>query len=105
MRTVSRVRKSIVWIFKLLFERQLQSCTERIRLCVSMFGTQFHRQGCLHRKQERSCRVRFTRALLESKDLSKWFSFPCAIGSLVSAKSKAKKTMTENGLKLKGKVF
>ena len=24
MRTVSRVRKSIVWIFKLLFERQLQ---------------------------------------------------------------------------------
>ena len=27
MRTVSRVRKSIVWIFKLLFERQLQSCT------------------------------------------------------------------------------
>ena len=54
MRTVSRVRKSIVWIFKLLFERQLQSCTERIRLCVSMFGTQLHRQGCLHRKQERS---------------------------------------------------
>ena len=34
MRTVSRVRKSTVWIFKLLFERQLQSCTERIRLCV-----------------------------------------------------------------------
>ena len=25
MRTVSRVRKSIVWIFKLLFERQLKA--------------------------------------------------------------------------------
>ena len=25
-------------------------------------------------------RVRFTRALLESKDLSMWFFFPCAFG-------------------------
>ena len=33
MRSLSEVRESIVWILKLLFERQLQSCTERIRLC------------------------------------------------------------------------
>ena len=56
MRTVSRVRKNIVWIFKLLFERQLQSCTERIRLCVSMFGTQLHRQGTKAYRKESSVR-------------------------------------------------
>ena len=86
MRTVSRVRKSIVWIFKLLFERQLQSCTERIRLCVSMFGTQLHRQGCVSIGNKNvPDRVRFTRALLESKDLSMWFFFPCAFGAPGSA--------------------
>ena len=34
MRSLSEVRESIVWILKLLFERQLQSCKERIRPCV-----------------------------------------------------------------------
>ena len=34
MRTLSEVRESILWILKLLFERQLQSCKERIRPCV-----------------------------------------------------------------------
>ena len=35
MITLSVVRESIVWILNLLFERQRQSCTERIRsLCL-----------------------------------------------------------------------
>ena len=34
MRTLSEVRESILWILKLLFERQLQSCKERISLSV-----------------------------------------------------------------------
>ena len=36
MRSLSEVRESIVWILKLLFERQLQSCKERIRLYVKL---------------------------------------------------------------------
>ena len=45
-----------------------------------MLGTQLRTQGCLHMNQECCDRVKFTRALLESKDLSMWFFFPCEIG-------------------------
>ena len=34
MRPLSQVRKSIVWILKLLFQGQVQNFTERIRLSV-----------------------------------------------------------------------
>ena len=37
LRILLAVRESIVWILKLLFERQLQSYTERIRLSVPLF--------------------------------------------------------------------
>ena len=86
MRTVSRVRKSIVWIFKLLFERQLQSCTERIRLSLSpCLVRSFTDRGVSIGNKNVPDRVRFTRALLESKDLSMWFFFPCAFGAPGSA--------------------
>ena len=86
MRTLSQVRKSIVWILKLLFERQLQSCTERIILSApSCWLRSFtHRVVSVGIKNVPD-RVRFSRALLESKDLSMWFSFPCSFGSPGSA--------------------
>ena len=80
MRTVSRVRKSIVWIFKLLFERQLQSCTERIRLSLSpCLVRSFTDRGVSIGNKNIPDRVRFTRALLESKDLSMRFSLPLCV--------------------------
>ena len=36
MRPLSQVRKSIVWILKLLFQGQVQNFTERIRLSVPL---------------------------------------------------------------------
>ena len=80
MRTVSRVRKSIVWIFKLLFERQLQSCTERIRLSVLLcWVPSFIHRGVSVEVKNVPDRVRFTRALLEGKDLSMWFCLPVCV--------------------------
>ena len=36
MRSLSQVRKSFVWMLKLFSERQVQNCTERIRLSVPL---------------------------------------------------------------------
>ena len=36
MRSLSQVRKSFVWMLKLFSERQVQNCTERIRLSVHL---------------------------------------------------------------------
>ena len=44
MRILLAVRESIVWILKLLFERQLQSYTERIRLSVPLFWLLFRQR-------------------------------------------------------------
>ena len=41
-------------------------------------------------------RVRFTRALLESKDLSMWFFFPCAFGAPGSAPAQWKQPLRKD---------
>ena len=41
-------------------------------------------------------RVKFTRALLESKDLSMWFFFPCAFGAPGSAPAPWKQTLRKD---------
>ena len=46
-----------------------------------MFGTQLHHRGVSVGIKKFPDRVRFTRALLESKDLSMLFSFPQAFAS------------------------
>ena len=80
MRTVSQVRKSIVWIFKLLFERQLQSCTERIRLSVPIcWICSFTHRGVSRGAKNVPHRLRFTRTLLQSKDLSMWFCLSLSV--------------------------
>ena len=69
-----------------LFERQLQNCTESIRLSVPpCWVRSFTHRGVSIGIKNFPDRVRFTRALLESKDLSMLFSFPCAFGSPGSA--------------------
>ena len=82
MRTLFEVRESIVWILKLLFEGQLQSCTERIRLSVPLFGcaashSEFDSVGARNIPE----RLRFTKAVLQSKDIGCSFAFPCQYGS------------------------
>ena len=47
-----------------------------------MFGTQLHHRGVSVGIKKFPDRVRFTRALLQSKDLSMLFSFPWAFASL-----------------------
>ena len=74
MRTLSEVRKSIVWILKLLFDWQLQSCTERIRLSVLLcWVPSFIHRGVSVEVKNVPDRLRYNRALLQSKDLSMWF--------------------------------
>ena len=69
-----------------LFERQLQNCTESIRLSVpSCWVRSFTHRGVSVGIKKFPGRVRFTRALLECKDLSMLFSFSCAFGSPGSA--------------------
>jgi len=86
MRSLSQVRKSFVWMLKLFSERQVQNCTERIRLSVpSCWVRSFTHRGVSVGIKKFPDRVRFTRALLESKDLSMLFSFSCAFGSPGSA--------------------
>ena len=58
---------------------------ENQALCAPMFGTQLHHRGVSVGIKKFPDRVRFTRALLESKDLSMLFSFSCAFGSPGSA--------------------
>ena len=48
-------------------------------LCVSMLAMQLPTQRCPRWSQEHSHRLRFTRALLESKDLSMRFSLPLCV--------------------------
>ena len=77
MRSLSAVRESIVWILKLLFEWQLQSCTERIRLSVPLHCVRiFTHRGVPVGAKKTPDRVRFTRALLQSNRLSVWFCLP-----------------------------
>ena len=77
MRILSEVRESIVWILKLFSERQRQSCTERIRLSVPLCWVhRFAHKGVSIGTKNFADRVRFTRALLESKDLYTWFCLP-----------------------------
>ena len=69
-----------------LFERQLQNCTESIRLSVPpCWVRSFTHRGVSVGMKNFPDRVRFTRALLESKDLSMLFCFSCAFGSSGSA--------------------
>ena len=66
-----------------LFERQLQNCTESIRLSVPpCWVRSFTHRGVPIGTKNFPDRVRFTRALLQSKDLSMLFSFPWAFASL-----------------------
>ena len=77
MRILSEVRESIVWILKLFSERQRQSCTERIRLSVPpCWVHSFTHRGVSVGIKNVPDRVRFIRALLESKDLYTWFCLP-----------------------------
>ena len=62
MVTLSAVRKIIVWI-----------------LCAPMLDTQLHTQRYPHRSQDFPHRLRFTRVLLWSKDLSMWFCLPLCV--------------------------
>ena len=65
-----------------LFERQLQNCTESIRLSVPpCWVCSFTHRGVSIGIKKFPDRVRFTRALLQSKDLSMLFSFPQAFAS------------------------
>ena len=97
MRSLSQVRKSLVWILKLLFERQDQNCTERIRLSVPpCWVRSFTHRGVSVGMKNFPDRVRFIRALLESKDLSMLFSFPCAFESLGSAPALWKQPMRKD---------
>ena len=80
MRSLSQVRKSFVWMLKLFSERQVQNCTERIRLSVpSCWVRSFTHRGVSVGIKKFPDRVRFTRALLQSKDLSMWFCLPLCV--------------------------
>ena len=80
-----------------LFERQLQNCTESIRLSVPpCWVHSFTHRGVSIGIKNFPDRVRFTRALLESKDLSMLFSFPCAFGSPGSAPAPWKQPMRKD---------
>ena len=97
MRSLSQVRKSFVWMLKLFSERQVQNCTERIRLSVpSCWVRSFTHRGVSVGIKKFPDRVRFTRALLESKDLSMLFSFPCAFGSPGSAPAPWKQPLSKD---------
>ena len=97
MRPLSQVRKSLVWILKLLFERQVQNCTERIRFSMpSCWVSSFTHRGVPVGIKNLPDTVRFTRALLESKDLSMLFSFPCAFGSLGTAPASWKQPLRKD---------
>ena len=61
-----------------------------------MFGTQLHHRGVSVGIKKFPDRVRFTRALLESKDLSMLFSFPCAFGSPGSAPAPWKQPLSKD---------
>ena len=80
MRTLSVVRESTVWILKLFFEWQRQSCTECIRLSVPLYLLcSFTYRGVSVGAKNVPDRVRFTRALLEIKDLCMWFCLPLCV--------------------------
>ena len=80
MRTLLEVRESIVWILKLFSERQLQSCTETIRLSVPLCWVHsFTHRGVPVEAKNVPYRLRFTRALPESKGLSMWFCLPLCL--------------------------
>ena len=69
---------------------------ENQALCAPMFGTQLHHRGVSVGIKKFPDRVRFTRALLESKDLSMLFSFPCAFGSPGSAPAPWKQPLSKD---------
>ena len=48
-------------------------------LCAPMLDTQLHTQRYPHRSQDFPHRLRFTRVLLWSKDLSMWFCLPLCV--------------------------
>ena len=77
IRTLSEVRESTVWKLKLWLQRPLQSCMERIRLSVPLRCVRsFTHRGVPIGAKKIPDRVRFTRALLQSKGLSMWFCLP-----------------------------
>ena len=85
MRTVSRVRKSIVWVFKLLFYDSFKAAQRESDSVSPCSVHSFTDRGVSIGNKNVPDRVKFTRALLESKDLSMWFFFPCAFGAPGSA--------------------
>ena len=80
MRSLSQVRKSFVWMLKLFSERQVQNCTERIRLSVPRCSVcSFTHRGVSRGTKNIPHRLRFTRALLQSKDFSMWFCLSLSV--------------------------
>ena len=53
--------------------------TENQAFCAPMLDTQLHTQRYPHRSQDFPHRLRFTRVLLWSKDLSMWFCLPLCV--------------------------
>ena len=79
MRPLSELRVS-GWILKLFSERHFQSCTERIRLSGPLCWVRsFTHRGVSVGAKNVPDRVRFTRALLEIKDLCMWFCLPLCV--------------------------
>ena len=79
MRPLSELRVS-GWILKRCLASKLQQTTERIRLPVPLsWVCSFTNRGVSIGAKNVPDRVRFTRALLEIKDLCMWFCLPLCV--------------------------
>ena len=61
-----------------------------------MFGIQLTHRGVSRGAKNVPHRLRFTRALLQSKDFSMWFAFPCQYGSPSSAPAPGKQPLRKD---------
>ena len=78
MRALSEVRRNIVWILKLLLAKHIFSASrkESGSLCPFVWYADSHTDCVSVEATNVPDRLRFTRALLQSKDMWMWFCFP-----------------------------